>query len=248
MPDENTKKKLNPYKEARKATEEAEHNKKFKEAVAKLDEELKKAEVPVVAGSDVQSDFKDEPDEVPLYKVELDEDPVPLVHTRLPRGDLETLEVAELREYHPAPEKLGFYRLRPSAKLPTRATEQSACWDLYAAEDVLLVGDQVRLILTGWRVIIPEGYRLDVRPRSGLWLKEGVLVGNAPGTIDSDYTGELCVAATTVGRTLGSEQYLVQKGDRVAQISLEKVIEIEPEEVKELPDGKDRGGFGSTGK
>jgi dUTP pyrophosphatase len=142
--------------------------------------------------------------------------------------------------------KLKYYILNKKAKAPTRATKKSACWDLYAAESKYIEYGGVAKIGTGLRLVIPKGYRVDVRPRSGMFMNFGIIVGNSPGTIDEDYPGETCVLFAKVVR---GAAHFVKKGDRIAQISLEKVTNATLEETKKLPKTGDRkGGFGSTGR
>lgn len=101
------------------------------------------------------------------------------------------------------------------------------------------------LIPTDLRVAIPEGYEIQVRPRSGLALKNGITVLNTPGTIDSDYRGEIGVIVINHG----TEPFTIHAGDRIAQLVLNKVERIEWRHVDELPEtARSEGGFGSTGK
>lgn len=101
------------------------------------------------------------------------------------------------------------------------------------------------LIPTGLRVAIPEGYEIQVRPRSGLALKNGITLLNTPGTIDADYRGDIGVIVINHG----TEPFTIMAGDRIGQIVLNKVERIEWEEVYNLPDTiRGEGGFGSTGK
>ena len=102
-----------------------------------------------------------------------------------------------------------------------------------------------RLVHTGIAVEIPEGYEGQVRPRSGLALKHGVTLVNTPGTIDSDYRGEIKVIMIN----LGDESFVVKTGDRIAQLVISPVVRLVWEEVVELSDtGRGDGGFGSSGK
>ena len=107
----------------------------------------------------------------------------------------------------------------------------------------LLPGDRQR-VSTGFAIAIPEGFEAQVRPRSGLALKRGLLVPNAPGTIDSDYRGELQVILMNAG----TEPVVIERGDRIAQLVVAPVVRATFEEVEEL-DSTDRGagGFGHTG-
>lgn len=146
--------------------------------------------------------------------------------------------------------QLGLYRLSPDAILPTRATKHSACWDVYSIQDVQLCDIGSRNfypVKTGWRLVIPEGYRIDVRARSGMAARQGVTVLNAPGTIDHDYDGELMIILGSVN----GNNVQINKGDRIAQIALERVQEFTVKEVgeDELPviDTDRAGGLGSTG-
>lgn len=131
----------------------------------------------------------------------------------------------------------------PAVELPMRATEGSACFDLRAAESVDLVVGQVRLVRTGLRMTAPEGTFLEVRPRSGLASK-GVLMVNAPGTIDRDYSGEVKVPLTY----LFPGTYRVEVGDRIGQIRVVEEVPTEfvPGRVERSPSRV--GGFGSTGR
>jgi dUTP diphosphatase len=131
----------------------------------------------------------------------------------------------------------------PGAPVPQRATEGSACFDLAAAEPALLERGRVTLVRTGWKVRCPEGTFLEVRPRSGLSTK-GVLMVNAPGTIDRDYAGEVKVPLTF----LFDGTYRIEIGDRVGQIRLveDRSASFEPGIVHAV--GSRSGGFGSTGR
>lgn len=131
--------------------------------------------------------------------------------------------------------------------LPAYQTGGSAGMDLAAAivDEITIPPGEWRLIPAGIHVAIPEGLEGQVRPRSGLALKHGVTVLNAPGTIDSDYRGELKVALVNHGR----EPFVVRCGERVAQLVICPVVRAEWEPVAEL-DGTARGhgGYGSTGR
>ncbi len=128
--------------------------------------------------------------------------------------------------------------------LPAYATEGAAGMDVVAAEDVDLAPGARHAVATGLAVAIPAGYEIQVRPRSGLAFKYGVTVANAPGTIDSDYRGELKVILIN----LGAEAFEVRRGDRVAQLVLAPVTRGSWLEVEELDvTARGEGGFGSTG-
>ena len=127
--------------------------------------------------------------------------------------------------------------------LPVRATDGSACYDLAALEAVELERGRVTLVRTGLKMRPPEGTFLEVRPRSGLSTK-GVLMVNAPGTVDRDYAGELCVPLTF----LFEGRYRIEAGDRIGQIRLveDHAAEFRAGEVRAV--GNRAGGFGSTGR
>jgi dUTP pyrophosphatase len=138
-------------------------------------------------------------------------------------------------------------RLRPSARLPARATPGAAGLDLCADLDapLTLAPGQRALVPTGLAIALPSGHEGQVRPRSGLAVKHGVTVLNAPGTIDEDYRGEVKVALVN----LGHEPFVIAAGDRVAQLVIAKVEHLPVTEVDAL-DATERsaGGFGSTGR
>jgi len=128
--------------------------------------------------------------------------------------------------------------------LPAYATDGAAGMDVLSAEDVTLPAGGRHAVATGLALAIPEGFEVQVRPRSGLALKHGISVPNAPGTIDSDYRGELKVILINHS----SEPFAIARGDRVAQLVLAPVVRVAWDEVDAL-DETDRGGggFGSTG-
>lgn len=128
--------------------------------------------------------------------------------------------------------------------LPAYATDGAAGMDVVSAEDVDLAPGARHAVATGLSVAIPAGYEIQVRPRSGLALKHGVTVPNTPGTIDSDYRGELKVIMIN----LGAEVFSIRRGDRVAQLVLAPVTRGTWVEVDELDHtARGEGGFGSTG-
>ena len=129
-------------------------------------------------------------------------------------------------------------------ELPRYATEGAAGMDVVAAEDVTLAPGARHAVATGLALAIPEGFEIQVRPRSGLALKHGISVPNTPGTIDSDYRGELKVILINHG----AEPFAIARGDRIAQLVLAPVVRAIWEEVGELAQtGRGAGGFGSTG-
>jgi dUTP pyrophosphatase len=128
--------------------------------------------------------------------------------------------------------------------LPAYATEGAAGMDVVSAEDVTIEPGARHAVATGLAVAIPPGYEIQVRPRSGLALKHGISVPNTPGTIDSDYRGELKVILINHG----SEPFVIARGDRVAQLVLAPVTRAVWSEVGELDETRrGAGGFGSTG-
>jgi dUTP pyrophosphatase len=129
--------------------------------------------------------------------------------------------------------------------LPSYATPGAAGLDVAAAEDLDLLPGQRHAVATGFRVAIPEGYEIQVRPRSGLAFKHGITVPNTPGTIDSDYRGELKVLLINHGR----EPFPIRRGERIAQLVPAVVTHACFEEVGDLCDTeRGHGGFGSTGQ
>ena len=128
--------------------------------------------------------------------------------------------------------------------LPGYATHGAAGMDVLAAENVALAPGARHAVATGLAMAIPPGYEIQVRPRSGLALKHGITVPNTPGTIDSDYRGELKVIMIN----LGAEDFAIQRGDRIAQLVLAPVVQAAWQEVAELDEtARGAGGFGSTG-
>jgi len=128
--------------------------------------------------------------------------------------------------------------------LPAYATSGAAGMDVVAAEDVTIAPGARHAVATGLAIAIPPGYEIQVRPRSGLALKHGITVPNTPGTIDSDYRGE--VKAILINH--GSEPFQIRRGDRVAQLVLAPVTRAGWLEVDHLEEtARGEGGFGSTG-
>ena len=130
--------------------------------------------------------------------------------------------------------------------LPKYQTSQSAGMDLRANIDapVLLKPLDRKLIPTGLHIALPEGYEAQIRPRSGLAVKKGITVINTPGTIDSDYTGDVGVILVNIS----NEDFVVQPGDRIAQMVINKFEQAEFELVEELDETeRGEGGFGHTG-
>jgi dUTP pyrophosphatase len=131
-------------------------------------------------------------------------------------------------------------------RLPEYATPLSAGMDLKAntSEPIILKPLERQMIPTGISIQLPEGYEAQVRPRSGLAGKYGITVANAPGTVDADYTGEIKVILIN----LSNENFLINPGDRIAQMVIARYERVEWDEVAELnPTERGDGGFGSTG-
>lgn len=146
--------------------------------------------------------------------------------------------------------ELRFLRLRADEDadlvLPTYHSELAAGMDIGAAiqEPVVIEQGEIKLFPTGFAVAIPPGYEIQVRPRSGLAIKHGITVVNAPGTIDADYRGEIKVGLVN----LGTEVFTINRGDRIAQLVLAPVCAAVVSEVSELDETeRNAGGFGHTG-
>jgi dUTP pyrophosphatase len=130
--------------------------------------------------------------------------------------------------------------------LPSYATVDSAGMDLIAAidADIVLKPFERKAIPTGIAIGLPQGYEAQVRPRSGLALKNGITVANAPGTIDADYRGEVCAILIN----LGAEDYVISRGMRIAQMIVAPYSRVSWNIVSELSETeRGAGGFGSTG-
>ena len=141
--------------------------------------------------------------------------------------------------------KVRVKRLTPDAKIPKAAKAGDVAFDLYSTIDYELRPRERFAVPTGIAVEIPPGYEGQVRPRSGLALKEGVTVLNTPGTVDSGYRGEI----KTIMINHNEESFMVTKGMRISQLAIRPVPEVEFIEVEELSDTeRGEGGFGSTGR
>jgi dUTP pyrophosphatase len=129
--------------------------------------------------------------------------------------------------------------------LPSYATAGAAGMDVVAAEELILQPGQRHPVASGFAIAIPDGYEVQVRPRSGLALKHGITCLNTPGTIDSDYRGEVKVILAN----LGSEPFEIRRGERIAQLVPAPVLKAEFREVGSLDETqRGAGGFGSTGR
>jgi dUTP pyrophosphatase len=130
--------------------------------------------------------------------------------------------------------------------LPAAMSEHAAGLDLCAAcdENVTLAPGDIKLIPCGFYMAVPVGYEAQVRPRSGLAIRHGITLPNAPGTIDADYRGEVCVILANTG----PESFTVARGMRIAQMVIAPVLKASVVEVKTLPEtARGEGGFGHTG-
>ena len=137
--------------------------------------------------------------------------------------------------------------MRPDAVLPRRAHAADAGLDLCAAEGRTLAAGERAALPTGLAVAVPVGHAGLVLPRSGLARRHGVTVLNAPGLIDAGYRGELQVLLVNHG----AKEYRIEPGDRIAQLVITPIVVADVAEVDELPggpDGRDAGGFGSSGR
>ena len=143
--------------------------------------------------------------------------------------------------------KVLIKKLNPAVKLPKYETSGASGVDLVAfiKEPINLEPKASVLIPTGLSVAFPEDYEIQIRPRSGLAAKNNISVLNTPGTIDSDYRGEIKV----IIYNHGNENFSINNGDRIAQMILAPVVKMELEEKNDLPESiRGKGGFGSTGK
>ena len=145
---------------------------------------------------------------------------------------------------------IEFLRLRPDLDadipLPRYMTPNSAGMDISAAieKDLVLDSGAISLIPTGFAVAVPEGFEAQIRPRSGLAVKHGIGLINSPGTIDSDYRGEVMVAVINLGKA----SYTFHRGDRIAQMIIKKVYHAKLKVVEQLTETqRNTGGFGHTG-
>lgn len=146
-----------------------------------------------------------------------------------------------------APIRIALTRLPHGADLPlpAYASAGAAGMDVVAAEDLVLAPGERHAVATGFAIAIPTGFEVQVRPRSGLALKHGITCLNTPGTIDSDYRGEVKVILAN----LGSAPFPIARGDRIAQLVPAPVLHATFEEVAGLDaTARGGGGFGSTGR
>ena len=143
--------------------------------------------------------------------------------------------------------KVLIKKLNPLVQLPSYKTDGASGMDLiaYLEKPINLEPGKSCLVSTGLSIAFPKEYEIQIRPRSGLAAKDNISVLNTPGTIDSDYRGELKIILFNHG----SKNFIIHNNDRVAQMVLTPIIKIELEETNELPESvRGQGGFGSTGR
>jgi|TARA_B110000914_G_C15412934_1_gene422767 dUTP pyrophosphatase len=142
--------------------------------------------------------------------------------------------------------KIQIKKLSNSVIIPKYETSGSSGMDIAAhvENNIIINPGEKALVSTGFSIAIPTGYEVQIRPRSGLAVKKNITVLNTPGTIDADYRGEIKVILIN----LGQEKFIIQNGERIAQMVVCPVVQANLEEVTELSDTKrGSGGFGSTG-
>ena len=143
--------------------------------------------------------------------------------------------------------KLLIKKLQKNIILPEYKTDGSSGVDLMAnvEQTVKILPGEKKIISTGIMIAIPEQYEVQIRPRSGLAAKNGISVLNTPGTIDSDYRGEIKIILINLGKDI----FEIKKNDRIAQMIVCPIIKVKLEEVENLPETvRGKGGFGSTDK
>lgn len=139
---------------------------------------------------------------------------------------------------------LKIRKVNPEAKVPFYAHEGDAGLDLFSVDDIIINPMERKLVRTGIQIQLPSNTEAQIRPRSGLALKNGITVLNTPGTIDEGYRGEIGIILIN----LGNEPFEVKKSMKIAQMVIKPVIKPEIEEVNELSEtDRGEGGFGSTG-
>ena len=141
--------------------------------------------------------------------------------------------------------KVNIEKVHKDAIIPTYSHHDDACCDLYIVEDYTIHPGQRMLLRTGIAIEIPTGFEVQLRPRSGLALKHGLTLVNAPGTVDAQYRNEVKILIMNMGTELVS----LRKGDRCAQMCIKPVYKFDFQEVDKLnPSDRGFGGWGSTGK
>lgn len=138
---------------------------------------------------------------------------------------------------------IRFVLLDKDVKLPSFETDGSVCADIRSNHYEILKSGEIKMIHTGFIMEIPNGFECEIRPRSGMALKNGITILNSPGTIDCDYRDEVCVILINHS----SNEFEINKGDRIAQMAIRSVPNVEFVEVPKLTKTLRKGGFGSTG-
>ncbi len=139
---------------------------------------------------------------------------------------------------------IKFKKLNSHSLIPEYMSNSASGADIYACEEVVIEPGEIKLVSTGFSLAIPEGFEGQIRPRSGLALKHGISVLNSPGTIDSDYRGEVKVILIN----LGKKAFTVKYGDRIAQLVITEVARASFQTVQDLDETqRSEGGFGHTG-
>jgi dUTP pyrophosphatase len=134
--------------------------------------------------------------------------------------------------------------MRPEARLPVRSTSGSAGYDICSAVEIVIPAGKHAMVPTGIAISMPKELEAQIRPRSGLAAKHGIGVLNSPGTIDSDYRGEICIILINHG----DEDFHIEPGMRIAQMVFAKVTEVDFKQTDSLEESaRGSGGFGSTG-
>lgn len=140
--------------------------------------------------------------------------------------------------------KIKFQKIKENVIIPHYEHPGDSGMDIYSCEDNLLLPGERKLISTGLKVEIPEGYEMQIRSKSGLAINSGISTLNSPGTVDSGYRGEICVILINHSK----EDFQVKKGQKIAQAVISKVEQADIETSEELSEtSRGEGGFGSTG-
>ena len=142
--------------------------------------------------------------------------------------------------------KIQIKKLSPAVSIPKYETPGSSGMDVaaYIKNNIIIYPGEKAIVSTGFSISVPIGYEVQIRPRSGLAAKKNITVLNTPGTIDADYRGEIKIILIN----LGKEKFIIENGDRIAQMVVCPVVQADLEEVKELSNTeRGSGGFGSTG-
>ena len=139
--------------------------------------------------------------------------------------------------------KIKIQKISNDAIIPRYAHDTDTGMDIYSTEEIVILPNHRCLVPTGIKVEIPKGYEIQIRPKSGLAIKHGITILNTPGTIDSGYRGEIKVIVINHS----SKHYKIEKGQKIAQIILNKIEKIKFTETKLGKTKRGEGGFGSTG-